>query len=107
MTVASYEPCVACGRGDTSTGFAVQGDAEFVIVVVAVQARFSLDEATEALAVIAEREMGCDPGMVPIGELEVLVRLCRECAEQTDTTIGQLEGDGEAPLYRQPDEDTD
>ncbi len=29
MAVASYEPCVVCGRGDTTTGFAVQREAEF------------------------------------------------------------------------------
>ena len=105
MAVASYEPCVVCGRGDTTTGFAVQGEADFVIGVVSVQARISLDQATGVLAVIAEREMGCDPGMVPIGQLDVLVRVCSECAQRTDTNIGQLERDGEAPIYRQPDED--
>ena len=106
MTVAAYESCVLCGRGDTTTGFGVQGEAEFVIGVVSVQARISLDQATGVLAVIAERDMDCDPGTVPIGQLEVLVRICRECAQRADTDVGQLERDGESPLYRQPDEDS-
>ncbi len=48
-----------------------------------------MDEAAQTFLVVAERELGCDPGVVPAGVLTVPVRLCRECGQKTGTPVDE------------------
>jgi hypothetical protein len=46
---------------------------------------------------VAEQELGCDPGMVPAGEVTIAFRLCRSCAEKgTRVEVGELP---QLPVY--------
>lgn len=103
MKVTPYQSCIGCYRGDTTTVFLIEGEAEFIIAGIHKAAGLSLDEASATFQVIAGQEMGCDPGMVPVGRMTVGVRLCRECAAKTGTTVSEIGDDG-APGYRQPDD---
>ena len=49
----------------------------------------------------AESELECDPGMVPGGDIEVAIRLCRDCAGKAGANVGEFP---HLPLYEQPDE---
>lgn len=86
-TVAPFESCVACFKGDTRTSFVLEGSAEWCIVGLMKLA--SLDEQTARALVhdYAENVHGCDPGMLPVGRIEFEVRLCRECASRSGATV--------------------
>lgn len=95
--VAPFESCIACYKGDVTTGVAVQGEVEFLAAALHKLAGLPLDEAAATAGMFAEDEMGCDPGMVPVGEVTVVIRLCRECAEQTGTQVGEISEDERGP----------
>jgi hypothetical protein len=55
--------------------------------------------------VLAVQRYGCDPGMVPAGELDVAVRLCRDCAAKTGAIVVDVKtAEGGEPVrgYSQP-----
>jgi hypothetical protein len=69
--------CAVCMHG-TDTGLAFRGVAEWVIaghVVLGIPQ----DQAT----LMVQRATGADPGMVPDGEITVVIRVCRDCAERS------------------------
>jgi hypothetical protein len=89
----TYEDsCVVCLRG-TDTGLALVGVAEFV---VAGHVRLGVPE-NEAVAMISAAT-DCKPGVVPVGEFTVLVRVCQECADRTGATVGLI-ASGRVPYY--------
>jgi hypothetical protein len=96
MSVAPFNSCIACFRGDTTTGYGTRGEAEFHIVALHRMAGLPLEEASGTFAVIAKRELGCDPGKVPGGTFDIFVRLCPDCARRTGTRVGKLDA---MPLY--------
>ena len=89
-SVAPYESCIACLRGDTTTIVSVQGEAEFVIAVMHHLAGLSLEDAQRTFLVIAAREYGCDPGSVPGGRITTGFRLCRDCAAKTGAHVVEV-----------------
>lgn len=102
--VAPFESCVACFKGDTTTGVAVRGEFEFTSPRFTRVAGIPLDEAAATGKVLAAQEMGCDPGMVPVGEFTVAIRLCRDCAAKTgtpvaDRSLGALPGYSQDEMY--------
>jgi hypothetical protein len=99
--VARYESCIACFRGDTSTAFAVVGEAEWAIAGLHALAGIPLDQAEATILVFAQQELGCDPGMVPAGVSTFTIRLCRDCARKTGVEVGSLDA-GTIPGVRQP-----
>lgn len=102
--VAPFHSCIRCYRGDTATGFAVMGEAEFVIVALHKLVGLSLDEARTTFAHLAEHEFGCRSGNVPSGQLPVIVRLCRDCAHQIGAVVDDIRRD-ELPGIRQRDDE--
>jgi hypothetical protein len=104
-TVAPYNSCVACFKGDTTTTYGTRGEAEFHIAALHAMAGLPMEQANATFTVMAERELGCDPGKVPGGTFDIFVRLCRDCARRTGVRVGKLD---EVPLYLEPDitEDT-
>jgi hypothetical protein len=102
MTVAPHDACVSCFKGDTTTAFGLRGDAEWIMVGIHKQAALGLQEAKAMFLLVAEQELGCDPGKVPGGELTHVVLLCEDCARRIGTKVGELD-DGEVPCYGQPD----
>jgi hypothetical protein len=100
--VAPYDSCVSCFKGDTTTGFGVRGSAEAAVAMLAKFGGMSQDKATATFLVYAEQDLGCDPGMVPTGQIEVGFRLCRDCAERTGTHVGELPG--QIPAYGFPED---
>jgi hypothetical protein len=99
--VAPYNSCMGCLKGDVSTGFALEGEAEWIMVTMHKLAGITQDQAIATFHVMAE-EMGCDPGMVPSGRVTVLVRVCRTCARKTGATVHEL-ADEEVAGYAQPE----
>jgi hypothetical protein len=106
--VAPYKSCMGCLRGDTDTVVPVQGDAEWIIAVMARVAAMSVEEASGTFGVMSQQEFGTDPGKVPVGERTVMIRICRDCAEATgipaEVLIPErdLASGGPFPGYRQP-----
>lgn len=88
--VAPYQSCISCYRGDTLTAVILRGEAEFVIVGIARLCGLPLEQAEWTFDLIAREFYGCDPGKVPVGELMLPFRLCRECAERTGAKIAPL-----------------
>jgi hypothetical protein len=97
--VAPFNSCIGCYRGDVSTGFAAEGKAEFIVVVLHKAAGIPLEEARSTFKVYAEQELGCPPGTMPTGRVSLAFRLCRDCAEQHGCQVGLLSS--EIPSYRQ------
>lgn len=95
--VAPFESCVVCYRGDTTTTYAVRGEAEFLVASLT-RAGLPEDEATGLVELVAHDHYGCDPGKVPVGDMEILVRLCPDCAATSGFKVGPV---GHTPLYDQ------
>jgi hypothetical protein len=89
-TVAPFESCIACFRGDTPTFFWVDGDAEFHVAALLRLAGLPPDQAEVTILAYCERELGCEPGLVPGGRFQF--RLCRECAKKTGARVFHYEG---------------
>ena len=91
-----WDSCVVC-RSGTDTGFAVVGEAAWVVACL-VKLRIPLEAAVATLKVAT----GVDASMAPTDELQVGFRVCRACALGTP-----FEGaprviiDGEFPAVRQ------
>ena len=88
--VAPFESCVACFKGDVTTGLALRGEPEFAIAAIHVFAGIPIDQATATFLQYAESEPGAEPGEVPDQDVEIGIRLCRECAEKTGAKVGEL-----------------
>lgn len=95
--VPPFESCIHCYRGDTSTGFALRGEAEWIVAGLRETAGLTHDQAEEAFFHWAEHGLGCEPGAVPDGEVMQLVRLCTDCAGELGTNVGEF-ADG-LPIY--------
>lgn len=78
------DSCVVCLKG-TDTGLAFVGEAEWVLAGLRVLG-VPDDQASETLGAVT----GCQPGMVPDGEITVQLRVCETCAKATGTgmTVG-------------------
>lgn len=86
--------CVVCLRG-TDTGLAFVGEGEWAIAGLM---RLGIPRGEASIMVSAAT--GCDPGKVPIEEVMLPVRVCRQCAAASGTgvTVGVLSS-GEVPSY--------
>ena len=99
--VAPFQSCIACFRGDTTTGVALKGEAEFCIAGLIVLG-VPEDQALGTFHVCMEAEGWTgQPDEVPGGEVTLPIRLCRECAAKTPFAVGQVPS---LPFYVQPDE---
>jgi hypothetical protein len=97
--VAPANSCIGCYRGNVNTGFASEGEAEFIVVVLQKAAGIPLEEAWTTFNVYAQHELGSAPGEVPAGRVSLTFRLCRDCAEEHGCHVGFLSS--EIPSYRQ------
>jgi hypothetical protein len=79
--------CVSCFKGDTDTVFAVEGVAEWCIASLMRFADLDQETATATFEVFCVTNLGCDPGTVPAGRIEVGFRLCPDCAERTGARL--------------------
>jgi hypothetical protein len=77
------DSCAVCLKG-SDTGVAFVGDAEWAIA--GLQHLGVEDEATS----IVSRLSGAPPGMVPDGEITVLVRVCESCARSVGFPVGVI-----------------
>lgn len=100
LIVAPFESCTRCFRGDTTTGFWLDGEAEWVIVAIHRLAGIPLDQV-EAMIALCEQELGM--GEVPARRIQQGVRLCRDCAGELGTEVGELSSEGIVLGYTQPD----
>lgn len=93
MTVAPFEPCVRCGRGDVTTGFALEGKPEWIVDIIS-ELGISKQRARELVA--EDDPYGKMHAMVSIDTrsgdtaLAIPLRLCRECAGKFDIQIGNV-----------------
>ena len=98
--VAPFESCVACLRGDTNTGLALEGEGEWVIAGL-MRMEIPKRDATVLVEDAAVERYGCDPGKLPVEVMQIPYRVCAECAAKAGLTVGPVET---PPLYRQPEE---
>jgi len=89
--VEPFEVCTGCGRGDTPTVYAVEGDAEFHAGAHAYVFGKSVEAANEFIEAWIVDTFG--PGKAPVGEFVVLVRLCAECSERLGMPVGPADAD--------------
>ena len=97
--VAPANSCIGCYRGDVNTGFAAEGEAEFIVVVLQKAAGISPEEARTTFNVYAQQSFSCAPGELPTGRVSLTFRLCRDCAEEHGCQVGFLSA--QIPSYRQ------
>src|SRR4051794_33127069 len=81
--IAPHESCTRCHKGDTTTGFASYGDAEWLPVGLQLDAGLPPEEATD----LAGRFRGDTP---PSEKCLHVIRLCRACARTTDVLVTSL-----------------
>src|SRR5205823_6520910 len=96
---APYHSCIGCYRGDTTTKLMFVGQPEFVAAGLT---KIGIEEPV-AVALVqscAHDEYGCQRGMVPDGDMEIAVRLCRDCPHTAGLEV--RDGD-EIMAYRQPE----
>jgi hypothetical protein len=86
--------CVVCLQG-CDTALAFRGEAEWVIAGLCVL-WVPLDEAGKILTFAT----GCEPGMVPNGELTVPVRVCETCVQTSGTGMRVGLVSAEVPVYQ-------
>jgi hypothetical protein len=86
--------CVVCLQG-CDTALAFRGEAEWIIAGLRVLGLPS-GEAEQTLA----HATGCDPDMVPNGELTVPVRVCESCVQATGTGMRVGLAVAEVPIYQ-------
>jgi hypothetical protein len=91
---------MVCFKGDTSTGFVVEGLAETHAAVLSALG-FTIGQAMSVTAHIYTEAFGCDPGKVPEGRFGLIYRLCKDCAAQKGLELGIITGDN-VPVYRLP-----
>jgi hypothetical protein len=97
--VAPFDSCIGCYRSGVNTGFAAEGEADFIMVVLQKAAGIAPEEARTTFNAYAEQGLGCVPGEVPTGRVSLAFRLCRDCAEQHGCQVGFLSS--EIPKYGQ------
>lgn len=98
--VAPYDACVACFKGDTTTTVGFAGEPEFVIAAIHKSAAIPMWQAEALLRAHCEEE-GSPKGKVP-SLLTLGIRLCGDCARETDTPVGPV--GGQVPWIVQPDD---
>jgi hypothetical protein len=100
-TVAPFESCAGCYKGDTTTAFALQGSAEWIMVGLSKKIpALSVEEAQASVLRYCEEALNCDPGNVPTGTIVLTFRACRDCVDE-DTELGDVKPGGEIPRYVQ------
>ena len=100
-SVAPFESCVACFKGDTTSAVFLEGEAEFAMAALE-RAGLSTELASATVLTMAEQDLGCASGMVPAGEHMWAVRLCSSCALRSGLEVAPLDAE-QKPVYRQSD----
>lgn len=101
MKVAPYDACVACLRGDTTTGFGLRGEPIWFMAVLHSKIGLSPERAQDLVEAAVE-SMGFAPSALQEQlQIEIDVRVCSECASTHDLEVGELDGD-ELPGFEQP-----
>ena len=92
------DSCVVCYRG-TDTGLALTGEGEWIIARLG-----DLGMPLWEAACLISDVTGCDPGNVPVGDVTLLFRICRDCASKVEGGGPRVDliAKGELPHYRQP-----
>jgi hypothetical protein len=91
--------CISCNAGDTRTGVAIRGEAEFIVAALRSLTGMSTDEAAATMQVAWKEQYGSKRGEVPDGKITQLVCICERCAGRRGVEVGPV--DGEVPLYSQ------
>jgi hypothetical protein len=97
---APYQSCFGCFKGDTTTGLILEGEAEWIIAALGVIG-VPEKEVHDFVYGIAEERYGCDPGHVPVADMEIAFRMCADCAGKAHIEVRTLP---EVAKYQQPDE---
>jgi hypothetical protein len=97
--VAPFESCIVCFAGDTTTGLILRGEAEWIAAALC-KLGLPEEQAYQTFFYVAENELGCDPGMVPAGVVDVAFRVCAPSASRAGMEVAPLSG-GELPGYVQ------
>lgn len=97
--IAPYHSCVTCGKGDTTTGFALIGEYEWVVAALLTRAGIPEFDADAICLSYVHHELGCDYGKVPVDEFTLSVRLCADCAQKNNTEVARPGPHGELPGY--------
>ena len=81
-TVAPFESCIVCFKGDVDTAVGFQGPAEWILAGLEALG-VPKDQCYGTLRAFLEED-GWEgaPGEVPDGELLHYVRVCRECVKK-------------------------
>lgn len=86
--------CAVCLQG-CDTALAFRGEAEWALAGLRVLG-VPGDEAEKILTLVT----GCEPGMVPNGELTVPVRVCETCVQASGTGMHVGLASAEVPVYQ-------
>jgi hypothetical protein len=86
--------CVVCLQG-CDTGLAFRGEAEWIIAGLQVLGLPAHEAETTVTAYT-----GCEPGLVPDGELTVPVRVCEACVQASGTRMRVGLVRAEIPIYQ-------
>jgi hypothetical protein len=84
-TIAPFESCMSCYKGDTVTAVAFYGSREYVVAALMVGVGV---EEPVAIQLVSDHYNG----------LPFVVRLCCECAERTGLTVGP---DNAIPMFEE------
>lgn len=99
-TVAPWQSCIRCYRGDTTTGFIVEGEPEWIIAAMHELAGLPTEDA--ARVVTADTGIA---GMVLDGRMTRVVTLCSDCAAMTGARLVEIaevrNGETGLPVMRQ------
>jgi hypothetical protein len=103
-SVAPFHSCLACYRGDTTTGLILRGQAEWVIAFLHLNLGIPMRTAGGIVEQFAEDTLGCPPGTVPDGiAYDMPIRVCEACAGlETAGLRGDVAAGGDwFPIYVQ------
>lgn len=88
--VAPHESCVACLKGDTTTGLVIKGSAPWIQVGL-MKMGISEDEAWALVSTIAEENYGAPPGKAPMS-MHAVFRVCADCAAKAGLQVSPVGG---------------
>ena len=89
------ESCVVCLRG-TDTALAFVGEAEWAVAGLQ-----HLGVPDYQAGATVSYGLGCGPGEVPDGEVTVMFRVCRECADKAGFPVALVTAAADIPAIRQ------
>jgi hypothetical protein len=84
--VAPHESCVACFKGDTTTGLALRGSDEFKAAGLA------------AMGIPVEQAISTIEANAPHDPVS-FIRVCADCAARARLKVTPLRRGGEMPVY--------